>query len=116
MIQDVLRIITAEHMRVRRKMFYFIVPVAALLVVIIQPSRLIDSLSSCILGLRLVTGSSTSRAGRRVATFFIGLNGNTLQAVRYACRFRDCVVLVRWCCLVWRRFSSGAINSQLSFV
>lgn len=39
MIQDVLRIITAEHMRVRRKMFYFIVPVAALLVVIIPTLR-----------------------------------------------------------------------------
>jgi ABC-type transport system involved in multi-copper enzyme maturation permease subunit len=38
-IQDVLRIITAEHMRVRRKMFYFIVPVAALLVVIIPTLR-----------------------------------------------------------------------------
>ena len=103
MIQDVLRIITAEHMRVRRKMFYFIVPVAALLVVIIPTLRLIDSLSSCILVCS--PGSLPPPGlGEELSTllhWFKWGNLPTASGAFLSCRFRDCVVLVRWCCLVW---------------
>ena len=109
MIQDVLRIITAEHMRVRRKMFYFIVPVAALLVVIIPTLRAYR------LAIILHTGVWVGHRGllpppglgEELSTLLHWFKWGNLPTASGAGLLAGLGIVlfsVRWCCLVWRRF------------